>query len=152
MMRLVTYGIASLLVVDKMYVCSYVRKVGESLLPHQINQCWTYKPYGAWADVDGHKRTCRYGHSDGGYCTSLWSSHNIQECQDLSSVHEGTLWTVPVVLRTNQTSAATDRRQPTTTTTQQTSPRKIHVLRKERGPLFLRTEECSTVTSTVWVE
>ena len=103
MMRLVTYGIASLLVVDKMYVCSYVRKVGESLLPHQINQCWTYKPYGAWADVDGHKRTCRYGHSDGGYCTSLWSSHNIQECQDLSSVHEDTLWTAPVVLQTNQT-------------------------------------------------
>jgi len=150
MMRLVTYGIASLLVVDNMYVCSYVRKVGESLLPHQINQCWTYKPYGAWADVDGHKRTCRHGHSDGGYCTSLWSSHNIQECQDLSSVHEDTLWTAPVVLRTNQTpplQPIDDNQQP-----QLPSKLRIYVLRKERGPLFLRTDECSTVTSTVWVE
>lgn len=72
--------------VDKIYGC----KVGESLLPHQLNQCWTC------IQTTVHEQTSMaiqgqastdLGHSNGGYRYRLSLCHKLLECSNIFWAH-----------------------------------------------------------------
>jgi len=72
--------------VDKIYGC----KVGESLLPHRLNQCWTC------IQATVHEQTSMaiqgqastdLGHSNGGYRYRLSLCHKLLECSNIFWAH-----------------------------------------------------------------